>query len=68
MMMKMLEAGGIPVLVDNLRTPDPDNPEGYYEYERVKDLDKDDTQWVGQAEGKVIKVISASTGVLATRP
>lgn len=59
MMMKMLEAGGIPVLVDNLRTPDPDNPQGYYEYERVKDLDKGDAVWVGEAEGKVVKVISA---------
>ena len=34
MMMKMLEAGGLQVYVDNLRTPDVDNPEGYYEYER----------------------------------
>ncbi len=59
MMMKMLEAGGLQVYVDNLRTPDVDNPEGYYEYERVKQLDKGDTAWVMDARGQVVKVISA---------
>lgn len=59
MMMKMLEAGGATVMVDNLRTADNDNPEGYYEFERVKKLDKGDTAWVAEASGKVIKVISA---------
>ena len=59
MMMKMLEAGGLKVFVDNLRTPDADNPEGYYEYERVKQLDKGDTAWVKDARGQVVKVISA---------
>ena len=38
MMMKMLEAGGMPVLVDHMRTADEDNPEGYYEFERVKKI------------------------------
>ncbi|WP_374686568.1 sulfotransferase [Promineifilum sp.] len=59
MMMKMLEAGGIPPLTDKLRTADKDNPKGYYEFERVKQLDKGDTAWLPQAEGKVVKVISA---------
>lgn len=59
MMMKMLEAGGLPVLSDFERTADDDNPEGYYEFERVKALDKGDTAWVREAEGKVVKVISA---------
>jgi hypothetical protein len=59
MMMKVLEAGGLPVLIDGLRAADPDNPEGYYEYERVKELDKGDTAWVADAQGKVVKVISA---------
>jgi hypothetical protein len=30
MMMKMLEAGGIPPLTDNVRKADHDNPGGYY--------------------------------------
>lgn len=59
MMMKVLEAGGLPVLIDGLRAADPDNPEGYYEFERVKELDKGDTAWVADAQGKVVKVISA---------
>lgn len=58
MMMKMLEAGGIPPLTDQIRTADNDNPQGYYEFERVKQLDKGDTAWVAGAQGKVVKVIS----------
>lgn len=34
MMMKMIEAGGIAPLTDQLRTADVDNPKGYYEFER----------------------------------
>ncbi len=58
-MMKMLEAGGIPPLTDKQRTADADNPQGYYEFERVKQLDKGDSGWLPQAEGKAVKVISA---------
>jgi ABC-type nitrate/sulfonate/bicarbonate transport system substrate-binding protein len=59
MMMKMLEAGGIDPIQDGIRSADSDNPKGYYEYERVKKLDKGDTAWVAQAQGKSVKVISA---------
>jgi hypothetical protein len=59
MMMKMLEAGGIGLLTDHLRKAEVDNPEGYYEFERVKQLDKGDTAWVPQARGRAVKVISA---------
>lgn len=59
LMMKMVEAGGIPVLIDGIRTADTDNPKGYYEFERVKELDKGDTAWLPDAQGKVVKVISA---------
>ena len=58
-MMKMLEAGGLSLLTDHLRTPDEDNPKGYYEFERVKQLPKGDTAWLAEAEGKAVKVISA---------
>lgn len=57
MMMKMLNAGGIEPLTDNIRTADEDNPKGYYELEKVKQLDKDNS-WVADCKGKVIKVIS----------
>jgi len=59
MMMKMIEAGGLPPLTDQIRTADADNPKGYYEFERVKQLDKGDTAWVSDAVGKSVKVISA---------
>jgi hypothetical protein len=59
MMMKMLEAGGLPPLTDAIRTADADNPKGYYEFERVKKLDKGDTAWLAEATGKSVKVISA---------
>lgn len=58
MMMKMLEAGGIPPLTDEIREADTDNPKGYYEFERVKKLDKGDTAWLANANGKAVKVIS----------
>ena len=59
MMMRMLEAGGVAPFTDGERTADIDNPEGYYEYERVKDLEKDpDKRWVRDARGRALKVIS----------
>ena len=59
MLMKMLEAGGMPPLTDNLRTADDDNPKGYYEFERVKKMPDGDISWVEEAPGKAVKVISA---------
>ena len=59
MMMRMLEAGGLEIMTDYQRVPDTDNPIGYYEYERVKDLEKDsDKTWLQEGRGKVLKVIS----------
>lgn len=59
MMMKMLDAGGIPPITDAIRQADTDNPKGYYEFERVKKLDKGDTAWLPDALGKSVKIISA---------
>ncbi len=59
MMMKMLEAGGLDVVTDGIREANADNPKGYYEFERVKQLPKGDTAWLNDARGKVVKVISA---------
>jgi hypothetical protein len=59
MAMKMLEAGGVTMVVDGLRTADEDNPKGYYEDERVKDLaETDDRSWLREAQGKGIKIIA----------
>lgn len=59
MMMNMLEAGGIPLLTDNIRTANSDNPKGYYEFQRVKTLEVGDTDWVKDAKGRAVKVISS---------
>jgi hypothetical protein len=59
MMMKMLEAGGVPVMTDAIRQADVDNPKGYYEYERVKHLEKEtDKSYIRGARGRALKVIS----------
>lgn len=58
MMMRMLEAGGMSVLTDKIRTADQDNPEGYYEFERVKQIEHD-RAWLEDARGKVVKMIAA---------
>jgi ubiquinone/menaquinone biosynthesis C-methylase UbiE len=56
MMMAMLEAGGMQLLVDNIRTADKDNPRGYYEFERVKRIQHDQS-WLKDGRGKVVKII-----------
>jgi hypothetical protein len=57
MMMRMLEAGGMELLVDNIRKPDEDNPKGYYEFEVVKKI-REDASWLEGAAGKVFKMVS----------
>jgi hypothetical protein len=59
MMMKVLEAGGLPPVTDNIRVADTDNPKGYYEFERVKKLPTGDVAWLAEAQGKVVKIIAA---------
>jgi len=59
MAMKMLEAGGMATVSDGVRTADVDNPKGYFEDERVKDLHQDvDKSWLRDSRGKVVKIIS----------
>jgi hypothetical protein len=56
MMMRMLEAGGIPPLTDDVRRADVDNPRGYYELEAVKRT-LQDSSWLCAAEGKAVKMV-----------
>jgi len=65
MMMKMLEAGGQPIMTDNLREADANNPNGYYEFERVKELSNGDYGWLPEAGGKVVKIV---TGLIMELP
>lgn len=59
MLMHMLQEAALPVVRDNIREADTDNPKGYHELERVKELDKtEDKRWLRNHRGQVIKVIS----------
>ena len=57
LMMQMLTAGGMTPLSDGERKADTDNPKGYLEWERIKQLPKNPSL-IDEAEGKVVKVIS----------
>lgn len=59
MMMRILHAGGMPLVTDETRTADEDNPRGYFEDARVKKL-KDDSSWLADPSlaGKGVKIIS----------
>jgi hypothetical protein len=60
MAMKMLQAGGLELVTDEERVADEDNPKGYFEDERVKDLaEMEDKGWLRSARGRVIKVVSS---------
>jgi hypothetical protein len=56
MMMRALDAGGIPALTDGARSPDIDNPLGYFEYEPVYHL-REHTSWLSAARGRAVKII-----------
>lgn len=60
LMMKMLHAGGLPVWTDGIREADDQNPNGYYELERIKELDKRlEKGWIREGRGRAVKVISS---------
>ena len=59
MMMSMLNAAELELVTDRIREADTDNPKGYYEDERVKELEKTrDKSWLSECRGKVVKIIS----------
>lgn len=66
MMMKMLSEGGLPGLTDQIRNADEDNPNGYYEFEPVKQLTSGQFEWLADADGKAVKIISALLEYLPT--
>jgi hypothetical protein len=59
MMMKMLAEGGLPILTDEIRRADDDNPNGYFELEVVRKLKEGNFTWLEEANGKVVKIISS---------
>ena len=59
MMMRILAEGGLPVITDELRRADVDNPNGYFEFETVRQMSEGNVDWLANANGKAVKVISA---------
>lgn len=57
LMMQMLAAGGMPLLTDEVRAPDNNNPRGYFEFDPVKRLNRD-SSWMREARGKGVKIVS----------
>jgi hypothetical protein len=57
LMMQMLEQGGMEIVTDQIRGADTDNPRGYYEFEKVKQI-KQDASWLAEARGKAVKMVS----------
>ena len=57
LMMQMLDKGGVEILTDNNRKQDQSNPKGYYEYDPVMAIHKDNT-WIHLAKDKGLKVVA----------
>jgi predicted AlkP superfamily phosphohydrolase/phosphomutase/tetratricopeptide (TPR) repeat protein len=57
LMMRMVESGGLPILKDAQRTPDSNNPHGYFELEAVKGLTYS-AAFLDEAPGKAVKVVA----------
>ncbi|QNJ96954.1 alkaline phosphatase family protein [Constantimarinum furrinae] len=57
LMMQMLDKAGLDSLVDGKRKADESNPKGYYEYEPVMALHKDNS-WLDKAQNKSVKVVA----------
>jgi predicted AlkP superfamily phosphohydrolase/phosphomutase/tetratricopeptide (TPR) repeat protein len=57
LMMQMLARGGLPPMTDGRRTADAHNPEGYFEWEEIKNLSRDPAL-LARAVGKAVKIVS----------
>ncbi len=66
LMMQMLAAGGWPIMADNERAADADNPDGYFEWEGIKQL-RQRPDIIREAAGKVVKIISMHLALLPNR-
>ena len=57
MMMQILQAGGMPVLCDDISRANEHNPRGYLEYSKTRTIVKD-SSWIKDAKGMAIKVMA----------
>ena len=67
LLMQVLAAGGVPLLADAARSPDSDNPLGYFEWAPAKRLPRE-SGWVGEARGRAVKVVHALVPSLPPGP
>ena len=67
LMMQMLKAGGLEVMTDHERAADQDNPEGYFEWDEIKQVGEN-PDLLANATGRAIKAISALILALAAGP
>jgi len=68
LMMQMLAAGGLPPKTDGERVADTDNPQGYFEWEAIKQIAKQPELLDEDGlDSKAIKVISMLLGYMPTK-
>lgn len=56
MMMAALQAGGVSLVLDDLRPADASNPRGYFEYQPVRQLGEN-SDWLRDRGGQAVKII-----------
>ena len=57
LMMQLLDKGGLEILSDDKREADISNPKGYYEFEPVMSLYKDNS-WLEKGQNKALKIVA----------
>lgn len=57
LMMQMLDTGGLSLLIDDNRKPDESNPKGYYEYDPVMSIHKNN-EWLHLSKNKGVKIVA----------
>ena len=66
LMMQMLSKGGSTIVTDQNRKADESNPKGYFEYDPVMNIHKDNT-WLEIAKNKSIKIVAPLLKYLDTQ-
>ncbi len=61
LVMQMLVAGGLPAWTDGARTPDEDNPRGYFEHAAVRGIARE-ARWLGETPGHAVKIVAPLLG------
>lgn len=56
LVMQMLKAGGVNIFTDNIRLADENNPKGFFEHQKARQLLRNN-QWLEEASGKAIKIV-----------